>query len=244
MALFVTGSSTRLAATAAITGTPMTAAGWLKPRTISQDQNWYAVTASANSTNYMACYIASGNAFGAESGSFNGAEAGTAVVNAWHFVLCRFIGSTNRRISVLLPDGSTAHAQNTGTGATTGLNQQDLGCFRGNSANSFFDGDIAEWWTCNSDIVEGNGQTSDQLLRKLAYEGPFSIARVAAVLVEYRRLSVTLGSDTDKMGECYWGMGGFGRTIWTNTNGVTIGHRPPLSPLYKRPAQYTELMLV
>jgi len=106
----------------------------------------------------------------------------------------------------------------------------------GHSAPTFFlNGLIAEYWLTNTDIQPDGAQLDDNLLRQLAYGGPFSVPHIAKDLIEYRSFRKVIESDQDEApgDEVYWG--GAGRQVWTNTNGVRRGPHPPLPGYYKRP---------
>jgi hypothetical protein len=94
---------------------------------------------------------------------------------------------------------------------------------------------ISEFWYTNTDIQPDGAQLNDDLLRQLAYGGPFSVPHVAANLIEYRSFRKVIESDQDEaVGDgVYWG--GAGRQVWTNTNGVTRGPHPPLPGWYAKP---------
>jgi hypothetical protein len=99
-----------------------------------------------------------------------------------------------------------------------------------------FDGNVAEFWYTNTDIQPDGAQLDGNLLRQLAYGGPFSVPHIAGDILEYRSFRKVIESDQDEAvgDEVYWG--GAGRQVWTNTNGVTRGPHPPLPGWYRKPA--------
>ena len=163
------------------------------------------------------------------------ASGGTVVVNTFYYVIGRGVSATNRWLAVLTPIG-TIHAQNTTSRTPSGLDNMTIGNLKRTSNNNFCDARIAEFWCTATDIQADGAQLDDNLLRQLAYGGPFSVPNVAANLLEYRSFRKVIESDQDEApgDELYWG--GAGRQVWTNTNGVTRGPHPPLPGWYRKPA--------
>jgi hypothetical protein len=90
----------------------------------------------------------------------------------------------------------------------------------------------AEFWYANDDVWPGGGAIDAAFLRYLAFNGPWSIPRLAAMVQEYRPLIQSLSSDVDRGGE-NWAARGV--PSWQNINGVTLAPHPPLAPGYRRP---------
>ena len=145
----------------------------------------------------------------------------------------RFISTTNRRIDVLNYDGSTYHAANTTSSAPSGLNTLSIGDNELSTPSNFFNGRIAEAWVMQGgDVTNDGGALNDGILRKLAFQGPFSLSYVANKLVEYR--SLRAHPTADSVGETY---SAGPRQTWTNTNSVTVALHPPIYASYVRPGQ-------
>lgn len=162
------------------------------------------------------------------AGSSSTANAGTVVANQWVYLIGRFINATNRRIAVLTTDGIVSHAQAVFSTSPTPT-RMSLGNRWSSIIAEYFDGSIAEFFITNTDIQPDGLQLSDQLLRQLAYAGPFSVPHIANNIVDYRSLRQSLSSNTDNMNE-YLGNRGL-PNLWANTNGVIIGpHMPFISP--------------
>lgn len=106
-----------------------------------------------------------------------------------------------------------------------------LGCNADFTFTAPYSGDIAEYWMTNTDIQPDAAQLQDATLRQLAYNGPFSVPRVAANLVDYRSLRASLGSNQDVQDGGLFD-GPYGRQVWVNTNSAKLGPHPPLAPDY------------
>lgn len=195
---------------------------------------WYLGSNTDGTNYYIVYWSTTGPAFAvqvANATQFGSANTGTSVTTSrWSYILARFISSTNRRISVLQPDGSLLHAQDTTTVTTpAGVTRVALGCRESNAPDLFWDGNIAEYFLLNRDIQPDGVQTADWLVRQLAYRGPFSVPGLTKDILEYRALRNALTDD--RLGESY--TGAKGRQTWVNTNAVKLGGGPALLGGYK-----------
>ena len=116
------------------------------------------------------------------------------------------------------------------------MDNMTVGNLKRTSNNNFSDCRVGELWYTNTDIQPDGAQLDDNLLRQLAYGGPFSVPCCAKDIIEYRSFRKVIESNQDEAvgDEVYWG--GAGRQVWTNTNGVTRGPHPPLPGWYRKPA--------
>ncbi len=219
---------------------PINMGCWVYPVATGSTQCVMSWTSATNVT-YGTIYQASANAWTIEKSGGGTTTVGTAVLNAWQYILLRIISATSIRCHTLSPAGTITHAQNTSVGTMTGFDTFSLGDFRLNSAGptNFFSGGIGEVWYSNIDCYP-TGAVDDNFLRRLAYFGPLSIPVIKQNLLEYRTLfSDPLRGNGD---EDYFG----GRKMqdWTNTAGVLAGPHPPLPPGYNKIRQIPLLLTV
>ena len=232
-AVFVSGSSTRLVNSAPpVTGYPCTVGMWhLASVALSgsskcfwslTDGNGYFIIFWSNGSSAVAIQAYDG------VGPFETTVAGTLTANVWYYVLVRFISSTNRRLSVLLPDGSVAHAAGTTAVTLPTATSMSIGCAN-NGPTLLWDGNVAEMFVTGTDIVPDNGQTPEWLIRQLAYRGPFSVPYIRKDILDYQSLRSSF--EGGRVGEAFSGVKG--KQIWAKTNAVTLGAHPPLLGGYK-----------
>jgi hypothetical protein len=237
-AVFVAASSQYLTnAASVITATPFSCGAWcyLASATLA---TYISIGDTGSSNHFWAMQINSTAAFQfycIAGGSARIATAGTPTTGAWHYLVARAVSPTNRWISALRADGVIAHGQNTTERIPTGVDAVLCGAQAQLTPTNQVDGYMAEFWLTNTDIQPDGAQLNDDLLRQLAYGGPFSIPHIAKDLIEYRSFRKVIESDQDCCpgDEVYWG--GAGRQVWTNTNGVTRGPHPPLPGWYRKP---------
>lgn len=250
-AQFVAASSQVLSlASPQVVALPLTVACWFYVSTLpspfgclwaledsanASDDGWYVAATSGRVVVQQALNSVSGNA------------ANTTVnqwaLNSWNFVVARYISATNRRLSVLLSTGLTEHVQSvTSITPNAAANASSLGGTSASTRTLFLDGLIAEHWITNSDIQADGLALTDNLLRQLAYFGPFSVPRLAKNIVDYRSLRSSLGSDQDNLSD-YYSNGGR-RKIWTNINGVIRGFHPQLATGYRGPSDIVRTGIV
>lgn len=229
-ATFLTASSQGLETGAGvITGFPCSMGMWVYPTTTGA-QKCFAMVGGSSSTDFLQLSQSAANAWeigGATTISLSLVSAGVVTANQWAYVVGRWISATNRRLSVLQFDGSTAFAQDTVSRATVPPGNINIGRRHGNGIDIWFSGLVAEFWVTNSDIQADGAQLQDSTLRQLARDGPFSVPHILKDIVDYRSLRYAMGSDQDIQPDYY--LGNKGRQTWTNINGVTRGVHPPLS---------------
>lgn len=254
-ASFVSASSQHLdQVSVPITAVPFTVGLWVRPTTTGTLRHFWSLGDSASNLFPAAFSIgqSAANAWIVQADVNTSAtettSAGAVTANQWAFVFARFITATNRRISVLQSDGSTAHAQGTTSETPTSIDIMSLGCYNGNSSGggafaNFFDGQVGEFWYTNTDIQADAAQTQESLLRQLAYGGPFSVPHIAKDIVEYRSLRKATTSDRDNETEVYF-RGPFSKRIWADVASVTVSHHPPLPYWYVKPEQNERVLTI
>lgn len=234
---FVSASGQRLSSAAPLTAPPFTVGAWVFPTTVAAGVAViYSLSNSTLASNWLAI-SRNGAAFRitAQDGTATNTAFGTATANAWHFIVGRFAAATNRKAAVLHPDGSTAFGSSVTSRTPTGIDVAGIGARNNGSIVELWDGSIGELWVAKADIQPDGAQLLDSTLRQLAYGGPFSVPDIAKDIIEYRSFRKHPASDGDEIGEVHHGA--LGRQVWTNTNGVTIGHHPPLPYWYEKPGQ-------
>lgn len=237
----VSASSMRIEnTTTPIAAYPFTVGFWTKPTTLQFSYPFSNVDMGVDNTSFYMLLTQSPN-FAWQAGAQNGGSvesattgAGQAVVNQWSYVVGRWISATNRRTATINSNGSAAHVQFTTNLTPTSIDRMILGTRnRLSGSTSPYDGLIAEFWCTNTDIQPDGAQLDDDMLRQLAYGGPFSVPHIVKDIVEYRSLRVVGESRGDQLGEVYFGAKG--RQTWSNVNGPTTGEHPPLPYWYQRP---------
>jgi hypothetical protein len=239
MAFFDGSTGYLLNSSSPITALPFTVAIWAYWDGATGDRvAWSLVPSSTGNTFLIAKDAADTWSFWAGSAATGGFAA---TANAWTFLLARAISTSNRRFSVLQPDGSISHAQST-TNISVTMQQMVLGRTMDNTNPFFWSGGIAEFWYTNNDVVGTNLTTNNDFLRQLAFRGPFSIRSVAANIVEYRSLRSHLGSESDVFGDLWWGRSG--RQTWTLNGTVIQGQHPPAANNYVTPSDFRQIVPV
>lgn len=235
-----------ICATHPITAYPYSVGLWVYPTTTGAERTFFCLTDSGAATQRNALWQLSTNVWAISAwagGTPNNASAGTVTANRWVFIVGRFISATNRRISVLQGDGSVVAAQGTTSRAfPTSAESISIGAMVSTSTAQYLDGNIGEFWYTNTDIQPDGLALQEPLLRQLAYGGPFSVPHIGKDLIEYRSFRKSLTTDQDDGVEVY--SESFGVQTWTNTNGVTIGHHPPLPYWYENPRQRRSVLMI
>jgi hypothetical protein len=165
---------------------------------------------------------------------YNAGQSGQAqtatggALNAWQYIVMRFIGTTNRRLSVWTPGQAPTHVQGTGSVTPGTLTMHTIGAAKsGASEYGYYSGWFAEYFAATGDIQANNAQLDDQVLRRMAMEGPLSVPHIVPRVVEYRPLMCGVyDRDVLRRG-----------SNWTATNGPTSSAHPPLYGTYVRPNQ-------
>lgn len=219
-------------------GYPFTCAAWVFPALAATNMAIFALANSATATNLLCIRKSGADVFqitANDGATTNGTSTGTLAVNTWGFVIGRFISATNRRMSILFPNGSIEHVQNTTSRTPTGLNRVDIGALGNSTVAQFWNGVIGEVWWTNTDIQPDGGQLSDNLVRQLAFGGPWSAPHVMEDLIEYHSLRRSLPTAAHYL-DSYFSK--FGKQNWTNNNNGRMGIHPSLpfefdqGPLY------------
>jgi hypothetical protein len=180
-----------------------------------------------NDSNQLSMVLQSG-------GTADTAVTGTLIINRWNYAVARFYSATSRRLDLLSATGiATSASDATSRAFPTGSTTFSIGNYSSNAATTLHhDGFIAEVFFSTSTIQADAAALNASLLRQLAYGGPFSVPHVAGAIIEYRSLrSDPTLNDPNEI---------YSRQplqTWTNHNGVTLGHHPPLPYWYVKPRQ-------
>jgi hypothetical protein len=240
MAFFDGSTGYLLNSSSPITALPFTVAFWVYWDGATGDHTAWMLGSSTNSSDSFRIVKDSTDSWTLWFGA-NSIGLAAAVANAWTFLLVRAISTSNRRFSVLQPDGSISHSQST-TNITVTMQRMVLGRVMDDTTPQYWSGGIAEFWCTNNDVVGTNLTTNNDFLRQLAFRGPFSIRSVAANIVEYRSLRSHLGSESDVLGDLWWGRSG--RQTWTLNGTVTQGQHPPAANNYVIPSDFWQIVPV
>lgn len=244
-AFFTSGSSQRLSNSAPpTTNYPFSVGLWVYPTTTAVNKDFWSLADTGTTNNWwkIGQNTADNWLFSAQAGGTVSTMAGgTLTANAWAFLLARGISATSRRLDILHADGHISQFSNTQSRAPTGIDRMSLGCGDNSTPGEFFDGNIAEFWYTDTDIQADGAATNSDIVRQLAYGGPFSVPHIGAAVIEYRSLRKTLSSNEDDATEIY---SGYGHQEWTNSGGARIGQHPPLPYWFVRPSQTMQNLII
>lgn len=236
--------------TTPIAAYPFTIACWCYVAALGTSSRVWQIADTATANERWAVSPQDGGAtpwrFASRAGGVNvNADTATAVVTgAWSFLVARGISATNRRLAVLNPNGSVSHAQNTTSSTPSGLDIMTVGAGRDSAAaTGFLNGTVAELTIWNVDIQSDGGQMNEDMLRQLAYGGPFSLTHVSHAIREYRSLFQLGPSAGEVGGEVYTGAG-LGTQNWSNVGTTLGGIHPPLPYWYRRPIDRMAVVIV
>lgn len=156
------------------------------------------------------------------------------VASTVQFAMGRVVAVNNVWLHVLNADGSISSGQSTSSRNPTGLNAMAIGQLADSfeiGTTTYFDGLLGECWLSNIDVMgPGGGAADAALFRQLAWNGPFSVPRVAISIVEYRPFlqNFLAGQENYYQGTTF--------PIWTNVGGGPgLAPNMPLLPGYPRP---------
>lgn len=236
MAVFFTAASSQslVNSTPAVLDYPITVGCWFNQTNAAGTQTLWSLCDTGVTNHYLVLSMTTSILAGAAAGGTqnNAATAALPGTGRWHFVIARFVSSTNRHLCAIFSNGVFSHGSTVTARAPAGLDAMGIGSLNHSTPTNFFSGLIGEIWYTNTDIQADGVQLNDATLYQLAFGGPFSLPHIAKDIIEYRSLRKAPVSDADEIGEVFHGRG---QQIWTNTNGVTIGHHPPLPYWYKKP---------
>lgn len=247
-AFFTAASSTGLFNAAPVLpagGVPLTMAAWFNASSTGHVIGLYD-TAVTNT--WLACIFTTATSLTASSNTVGTAvsAAGGSIplANQWTFVLARFISSTNRWNNWLQDRGGFGQAQNVTSNTPTSLDTFAIGHAKVSTPTAFIGGIVAEAWYADSDIpgADPAAALDPSLLRKIAFEGPFSYPPLAEKIVEWRGLRKTLTADAEGDYDTY---SRIGPATWqASATRPIITNHPPLSPYYVHPGQVQSLLMV
>jgi hypothetical protein len=170
---------------------------------------------------------------------YNGLASNSIIAGTWTYFMMRRIANANKR-TCSLRAGAINHAQETANFAAGALDRITLAALQYNSAGAtaFYTGRIAEFFYADADVLPGGAVMDENLLRQIAYLGPFSVPHIVPMIVEYHAMR---GPSWQMAGDDY--QRGAARE-WIPTNGPTFSHHPPISSEYIRPGQTRQLLTV
>lgn len=250
MAAFFTAASSQRLNNAAppILDYQFSVAMWIYFPDNAANRTLFSLSDTATSNNYFLFRLNSGEqielvarAGGAEA---TGIIGQALTIGLWNFVVARFISATSRRAHILNGDGAFASVSNATSRAPSGIDTMNLGALQTSAATTeFWDGLIGEFTLFSGDVSpSGDLAISSDYMRQLAYGGPFSVPFLVDKIVEYRSFRKYITTHADEVGENYYGA--FGQQNWTDINGVTIGHHPPLPYWYQKPGQNPRVLTI
>lgn len=223
-------STSIISPSAIITAAPLTIGFWYYPRNAGLNGGGITLNDPTNFSGMGFFIYQNGGTYSFQAGSTDVANAGAITANKWTYILARANGVANRWMSVLDASGSVASGQNTVSVTPTGIAWTTINAYADNSiVTNYGDGIFAEFFIANADVQGDGAQTKEALIRKLAYEGPWSIPHLAPNILEYHsfRRGYNYNKDDDDFGKSM---------IYYTNNGAVIGAHPPLAPGYRRPS--------
>lgn len=231
-----------------VTAYPITVGMWVNMLSVSAVLNTLvSFVDTGSTTNFFRLDISSTEVpqigYSDTASGFSAANGSAMTAGTWHFLLGRFISTSTARLSQLTPAGNIVNAATSATRTPAGIDSISIGRNQTSSPDTPCDALIAEFWYTNIDVQPDGGVSNGDLVRQLAYGGPFSMPHVAASLIEYRSFRKSLASDSDESAECYQGSA-TGQQIWTNNNGATVGPHPPLPYWYQSPQDFIRNVMV
>lgn len=247
-ALFTAASTQYLINSApAVLDYPISVGMWINLAAVGASaRTLWALSDTGTTNNYLMLRMTAGELISAVAragGTESAASVATAITaGSWCFAVGKFLSSTERRSAVLHANGLVEFGSSAAARVPTGMDTMTIGALSTSGGiTEPWDGLIGEYWLLNADatVAPAAGWNADSIFQ-LAYGGPFSNPRLADKIIEYRSFRKYPSSEGDEIGEVYHGMD---RQTWTNTNGVTISHHPPLPYWYEKPGQHRRLLV-
>jgi hypothetical protein len=163
-------------------------------------------------------------------------------INSWVFVVARMISATSRRVAVLHPGGVSEHISQATSNSPSGLNRQSIGVLERTTNVSFFPGLVGEVWGMAADVQPDGGQLDDNILRALAYRGPFALPHLISSLQFYHAMRSSLPSLLNEPSENY---SKGAPMVWSATGvGIPAREHPPLPYEYARPKPVSRMIMI
>lgn len=225
---------------------PFTVGMWVNLRAVGSTQRaLFSMSDTGTASNWLLFDMTTGEQLSMRAiagGSAVATNVTTALtVGTWNFGLARFITASNRRLACLFHTGLIQHANNGTSRAPTGMDTITIGANVTSTGVAIpWDGLIGEYWITQGDVGLVTTALPDDLIRQLAYGGPFSVPHIADKIFEYRsfrQFPTNAGDDSSDV---------FVRNpqTWENVNGVTIGPHPPLPYWFVKPGQVKSQLIV
>ena len=199
--------------------------------------NWFRVRA----TSTTGVIGASTSTAGAD---VNAATALGPVAGEWFFIVARFISSTNRKTAALYRTGASHGTSTTSSAPAITTPRMTFGTTQcSDGVTGSWTGHIGEFSLVNADVQPGGAQLDDNLLRQLAYGGPYSVPSIADKILIYRGFRSAVTSDQDRLDEHDVG-GGLGRQTWAPTGAPRLSEHPSLPYSYELPIDNCRKVIV
>jgi hypothetical protein len=185
---------------------------------------------NAGAKNYWERADASGPTY-YQVDAYTGADA------AWRFTLCNVISASSMRMQTMHPDGSITSAQNTSDASAVDLTCLWIGHSWGVEENN----QVAECTLFNKHLLKANAYLPNDLVRKLAYFGPFSIQALGSSVVYYNSLLVP--AEPPYISKATGAPISLYTDMTARLTSAVCAH-PPLSSDYIRPAESTRALIL
>lgn len=244
MAALFNGSSEYVSDRTPILTVPITMAGWVWVDSLAATTGWMSIGTNAGNDDGFGFFVFNPPAVWGIEIDLNGTagtslSVGTPIINTWAYLVGRFISATNWRLSVLQANGTPAHVAST-TSVSLTLSTSGTAVHIGRyaaAASLFHTGRLAEVWYTNTDIQPDGGQLNEDLLRRLAYRGPWSVPHIAGNLVGYHSF---LKIGTDGASAIDFDRNGL---VWTGNAAIKNAAHPPLASGYLRGPKQTRRII-
>lgn len=222
-----------------LTAVPITMACWFNPSTVAAGFGMiqsFGDVATAQQNRFIIYRNTANLVIESTAAGTSRTATLTSVLAAgsWYFVVGRFISATNRRICVLGPDGTITHAVNTNSSTPSGIDNYSIGAgYNSGGPDTRFSGLIAECALWNADPQADGTQLNNDLLRMMAFGGPFSTGMnyLRGNLISYRSLEKSTGASDDVSRDSLTDSA-VDAPNWLNGTALSYGAHPPLPPTY------------
>jgi hypothetical protein len=216
---------------------------WTRPTATALSQSMGVSCTSSSVDIGFYCESDAATATTGVLGYWNGTSGGGFILitgawaaGSWTYVICRVISATNRRFTILKPNGTITETQDVANVTYGTITRWSLGGFASSAAaDDFTNGEVQEFWTSPTDIYPIGAIPTD-MVRQLAYRGPWSIPHIAGTVEDYRSLRNGAASIDADPREIYSRTGTSGAWTYAGNNGLPTRSpvNPPLIEPYRR----------